>query len=101
MRHTVVVPYFVFVVVVPARVNAVIQYLLAQILLLNFQQSFGPGTLEVLGNITSNGQVVDLGNLVLDDTDLQVLSITPADGSTNVALKSPHRFPPSSYPIAT
>ena len=53
---------------------------------LNFQQSFGPGTLEVLGAVTANGQVIDLGTLVLDATDLQVLSITPVDGSTNVSL---------------
>ncbi|HXO41384.1 MAG TPA: Ig-like domain-containing protein, partial [Thermoanaerobaculia bacterium] len=53
---------------------------------LNFQQSLGPGTLEVLGAVTANGQVVDLGTLVLDATDLQVLSITPADASTNVPL---------------
>jgi hypothetical protein len=53
---------------------------------LNFQQSFGPGTLEVLGAMSRNGQVVDLGTLTLDATDMQVLSITPAAGATNVAL---------------
>ncbi|HYL05139.1 MAG TPA: Ig-like domain-containing protein, partial [Thermoanaerobaculia bacterium] len=53
---------------------------------LNLQQSFGPGTLEVLGNVAGNGQVIDLGTLVLDATDLQVLTIVPADGATNVPL---------------
>jgi hypothetical protein len=35
-------------------------------------------------NIASNGQIVDLGSIVLNDTPMAVLSIDPADGSTGV-----------------
>lgn len=34
--------------------------------------------------VTSNGEVVDLGTIVLDDTAVQVASVYPADGATDV-----------------
>lgn len=35
-------------------------------------------------SLGTNGQVVDLGNIILNDTPLAVVSITPSDGSTGV-----------------
>jgi len=35
-------------------------------------------------NIASNGQTIDLGSIVLNDTPMAVVSIDPADGSTGV-----------------
>jgi hypothetical protein len=53
---------------------------------LDFQQSFGPGTLRVAGAVTANGEVVDLGTLVLDDADPEVLAIAPPSGSSGVGV---------------
>ncbi|HEY6351400.1 MAG TPA: Ig-like domain-containing protein, partial [Candidatus Angelobacter sp.] len=39
-------------------------------------------------SLTSNGQVLPLGNIVLNDTPLAVVSINPSDGSTGVPINS-------------
>src|SRR5271157_690232 len=41
------------------------------------------------GSITSNGQVVNIGTVVLDNTTLAVVSTTPAAGSINVPTNQP------------
>jgi hypothetical protein len=41
------------------------------------------------GSITTNGQILDLGTIVLDDQPLSVLSITPAGGAIGVSLTQP------------
>ncbi len=52
------------------------------------QQSFGPGTIQRSGSMASNGEVDDLGTLVLDDDDPAVVSIEPVSGSADVPLSS-------------
>ena len=52
--------------------------------LLVLEEHLGPGTREVRGNLTSNGQVLDLGTLVLDATDPRVASVTPVAGAVDV-----------------
>ena len=52
--------------------------------LLVLEQHLGPGTREVRGTLTSNGQVLDLGTLVLDAVDPQVTAVTPAPGAVDV-----------------
>ncbi len=54
---------------------------------LDFQESFGPGTLRVFGTIAADGQVVDLGTLVLDDADPQLIEILPASGAIAVPVE--------------
>lgn len=54
---------------------------------LDFQESFGPGALRVTGSVTADGEVVDLGTLVLDDTDPRVLAIAPEAGSIAVPVE--------------
>jgi hypothetical protein len=41
------------------------------------------------GTIATNGQALDLGNLVLDDQPIRVLTVAPADGTLNVGLTTP------------
>jgi hypothetical protein len=41
------------------------------------------------GSITTNGQTLDLGTLVLDDQPLGVVSVTPAAGTIGVSLTQP------------
>jgi hypothetical protein len=41
------------------------------------------------GSLTTNGQTVDLGTLVLDDQPLRVVSITPANGAIGVTQTTP------------
>ncbi len=48
---------------------------------LDIQENLGPGTLKLTGTVSTNGEVVDLATLVLDDTDPAVVAITPTPGS--------------------
>ncbi|HEX4495559.1 MAG TPA: carboxypeptidase regulatory-like domain-containing protein, partial [Thermoanaerobaculia bacterium] len=52
--------------------------------LLVLEQHLGPGTREVRGTLTSNGQLLDLGTVVLDAVDPQVVAMTPAPGAVDV-----------------
>jgi hypothetical protein len=52
--------------------------------LLVLEEHLGPGTREARGNLASNGQVLDLGTLVLDVVNPQVTSVTPAAGAVDV-----------------
>ncbi|HEY9422946.1 MAG TPA: carboxypeptidase regulatory-like domain-containing protein, partial [Thermoanaerobaculia bacterium] len=56
--------------------------------LLVFQENFGPGMREVRGGLTTNGQVLNLGTIVLDDTNPKVVEITPAAGSVDLPLNT-------------
>ena len=56
---------------------------------LTLQQRFGVGSFEVLGRIDGNGEIDDLGDLVLDEADPQVVAITPASGTRDVAVSTP------------
>ena len=49
------------------------------------QEYFGPGTITRFSSLTSDGQVLDFGTLVLDDRDPFVVSIEPASGSRDVS----------------
>ncbi|HEY3566741.1 MAG TPA: carboxypeptidase regulatory-like domain-containing protein [Thermoanaerobaculia bacterium] len=53
--------------------------------LLVLEEHLGPGTREARGNLTANGQVLDLGTLVLDTVDPQVVGVTPAPGAVDVS----------------
>ncbi len=53
------------------------------------QQSYGPGTIQRFGSMSSDGEVDDLGTLVLDDDDPAVVSIEPTSGSADVPLATP------------
>jgi hypothetical protein len=50
------------------------------------QERFGPGTVEVSGTLSTNGQAADVGTLVLDDLDPRVLSLSPPSGSRDLPL---------------
>lgn len=54
---------------------------------LDLQESFGPGTLRVTGSIASDGEVVDLGALVLDDADPAVIEIDPPAGAIAIPVE--------------
>ena len=56
---------------------------------LTVQESFGPGTRVIGGTLATNGQVIDLGTIVLDDKDPSVVEITPVAGAVDVALTTP------------
>ncbi len=53
--------------------------------LLVLEEHLGPGIREVRGSLTSNGQALDLGTLVLDAVDPQVTGVTPAAGAVDVS----------------
>ncbi len=53
---------------------------------LDFQEHLGPGVRRVTGTVTANGQVVDLGTVVLDDRDPEVSSISPTAGTVEVGV---------------
>lgn len=42
------------------------------------------GVARRTGGATTNGEVVDLGDIVLDDTPISVVSVSPSDGATEV-----------------
>lgn len=50
------------------------------------QEDFGPGLAEAHGSLTSNGEVVDLGTLVLDDEDPFVETLLPEPNSRDLPL---------------
>ncbi len=56
--------------------------------LLVFQENFGPGMREVRGSLATNGQVLDLGTIVLDDTNPKVVEISPEAGSVDLPLNT-------------
>ncbi|HEX6904370.1 MAG TPA: carboxypeptidase regulatory-like domain-containing protein [Thermoanaerobaculia bacterium] len=56
--------------------------------LLVFQESFGPGIREIRGSLATNGQVLNLGTVVLDDTNPKVVEIAPAAGSVDLPLNT-------------
>ncbi len=47
------------------------------------------GLAQASGTTSTNGEVSDLGDLVLDDSPVQVLSVDPADGATGVSVTKP------------
>ena len=47
------------------------------------------GLAQASGTTTLDGEVVDLLDLILDDSPLQVLSVHPADGAVNVSVTQP------------
>ncbi|RMH20639.1 MAG: hypothetical protein D6696_07725, partial [Acidobacteria bacterium] len=53
---------------------------------LDVQQADGPGQFNASGRILANGQVDDLGVVVLDDEEPQVVAITPPPGSRDLPL---------------
>jgi hypothetical protein len=54
--------------------------------LLVFQESFGPGMREIRGSLSTNGQILDLGTVVLDAVSPRVVDITPANGAVDLPL---------------
>ncbi|HEV7509643.1 MAG TPA: Ig-like domain-containing protein [Thermoanaerobaculia bacterium] len=54
--------------------------------LLVFQESFGPGSREIRGTLSTNGQILDLGTVVLDAVNPKVTEITPANGAVDLPL---------------
>ncbi|HEV8630061.1 MAG TPA: Ig-like domain-containing protein, partial [Thermoanaerobaculia bacterium] len=50
------------------------------------QEQLGAGSRRVVGSLTANGQVVDLGLLVLDDRDPYVVSFQPETGSRDLTV---------------
>ena len=50
------------------------------------------GVARATGSLGANGQTVDLGNLVLDDSLVQVVSVDPADGAVGVSVTQPLRL---------
>lgn len=51
---------------------------------LDVQEFEGPGTRLLFRSLGSQGEVIDVGTVVLDDADPRVLAITPADGTIGV-----------------
>ena len=50
------------------------------------QEYFGPGSREVRGTLASNGEDVDLGTLVLDDADPELVAHVPESGARDLPL---------------
>ncbi|HMB51911.1 MAG TPA: carboxypeptidase regulatory-like domain-containing protein, partial [Thermoanaerobaculia bacterium] len=46
------------------------------------------GSIEVAGTLVVNGEAIDLGDLVLDDADPEVLALSPGSGSRDLALST-------------
>jgi hypothetical protein len=56
--------------------------------LLVLQESFGPGMREIRHGLSTNGQVLDLGTVVLDEKAPRVVEITPAAGAVDLPLST-------------
>src|SRR6185312_14077942 len=56
--------------------------------LLVFQESFGPGSREIRGSLSVNGEIRDLGTVVLDSASPKVVEITPANGVVHLETSS-------------
>ncbi|NIM16690.1 MAG: hypothetical protein GTO45_32270, partial [Candidatus Aminicenantes bacterium] len=54
----------------------------------NVQGINNTGKARVSGRINNNGDILDFDNIVLDNTKPQVVSITPADGSSNLPVNT-------------
>ncbi|MGB6849405.1 MAG: carboxypeptidase regulatory-like domain-containing protein [Thermoanaerobaculia bacterium] len=52
------------------------------------EENLGPGQLQAGGTVAGNGELVDLGDLVLDDHDPDVVVVEPAPGSVGVLLST-------------
>ncbi len=56
---------------------------------LEMSEAAGKGVAYRSGNLATNGQTIDFGNMVLDDRPPHVSVIAPADGTVNVSVSTP------------